>query len=129
MVAARSSASAVVVEGVTKRFGTTIALAGVDLDVAEGTVFGLLGPNGAGKTNVGSPAEIVEQVLAQRELFGEYQRQLFAVELGGLPERTVHEQLDFIGSDVLPVLRRELAAVPPVAPHGAVEPRGVARLP
>src|ERR1700748_1630704 len=41
---------AVHVEGVVKRFGATVALAGVDLDVDEGTVFGLLGPNGAGKT-------------------------------------------------------------------------------
>ena len=35
-----------------KRFGSTVALAGVDLEVAEGTVFGLLGPNGAGKTTL-----------------------------------------------------------------------------
>lgn len=34
--------STVHVEGVVKRFGTTTALAGVDLDVEEGTVFGLL---------------------------------------------------------------------------------------
>src|SRR5258705_7036715 len=52
MVAATPSASAVHVEGVTKHFGGTAALAGVDLDVPEGTVFGLLGPNGAGKTTL-----------------------------------------------------------------------------
>ena len=37
-------------EGLTKRFGTTQALAGVDLAVPTGTVLGVLGPNGAGKT-------------------------------------------------------------------------------
>jgi len=39
-------------EGVVKRFGATVALAGVDLAIPEGTVFGLLGPNGAGKTTL-----------------------------------------------------------------------------
>ncbi|MFI7430488.1 ATP-binding cassette domain-containing protein [Micromonospora sp. NPDC049836] len=37
-------------EGLVRRFGATTALAGVDLVVPTGTVFGLLGPNGAGKT-------------------------------------------------------------------------------
>ncbi|MGW1346868.1 ATP-binding cassette domain-containing protein [Kribbella sp. NPDC002412] len=37
-------------EGLTKRFGETVALAGVDLAVPTGSVLGLLGPNGAGKT-------------------------------------------------------------------------------
>src|ERR1700710_2321289 len=37
-------------EGLTKRFGTTQALAGVDLAARAGTVLGVLGPNGAGKT-------------------------------------------------------------------------------
>ncbi|SCL19990.1 ATP-binding cassette domain-containing protein [Micromonospora inyonensis] len=37
-------------EGLVRRFGATTALAGVDLEVPSGTVFGLLGPNGAGKT-------------------------------------------------------------------------------
>jgi ABC transporter DrrB family efflux protein len=48
----RSSRPAARVQGATKRFGATVALAGVDLEVPEGTVFGLLGPNGAGKTTL-----------------------------------------------------------------------------
>ena len=41
---------AVVVEGLTKSFGSVQALRGVDLAVQPGTVLGVLGPNGAGKT-------------------------------------------------------------------------------
>ncbi|QLQ37291.1 ATP-binding cassette domain-containing protein [Micromonospora robiginosa] len=37
-------------EGLVKRFGTTTALAGIDLAARRGTVLGVLGPNGAGKT-------------------------------------------------------------------------------
>jgi polyether ionophore transport system ATP-binding protein len=36
--------------GLTKRYGRTIALDGLDLDVDQGEVHGFLGPNGAGKT-------------------------------------------------------------------------------
>jgi ABC-2 type transport system ATP-binding protein len=36
--------------GLVKRYGEVTALAGLDLDVPQGTVLGLLGPNGAGKT-------------------------------------------------------------------------------
>jgi oleandomycin transport system ATP-binding protein len=41
---------AIEAEGLTKRFGSTTALAGVDLAVPSGAVVGMLGPNGAGKT-------------------------------------------------------------------------------
>jgi ABC-2 type transport system ATP-binding protein len=42
--------TAILVEGLEKRFGTVEALAGVDFAVDRGTILGLLGPNGAGKT-------------------------------------------------------------------------------
>jgi daunorubicin resistance ABC transporter ATP-binding subunit len=44
------SDSAILVEGLVKRFGDVVALNGIDFQVPTGTVFGLLGPNGAGKT-------------------------------------------------------------------------------
>jgi ABC-2 type transport system ATP-binding protein len=43
-------ASAVQTEGLTKRYGETLALDALDLDVKPGEVYGYLGPNGAGKT-------------------------------------------------------------------------------
>ena len=63
--------SAVHVEGVVKRFGKTTALAGVDLDVEQATVFGLLGPNGAGKTTlVRVLATLLAPDAGRAEVFG-----------------------------------------------------------
>jgi ABC transporter DrrB family efflux protein len=62
---------AVRVEGVVKRFGSTTALAGVDMEVPEGMVFGLLGPNGAGKTTlVRILATLLVPDAGQAELLG-----------------------------------------------------------
>jgi ABC-2 type transport system ATP-binding protein len=44
------SQHSVVAEGLVKRFGDTLAVDGVSLQVAEGEFFGFLGPNGAGKS-------------------------------------------------------------------------------
>jgi ABC-2 type transport system ATP-binding protein len=41
---------AVEIRGLTKRYGSVVALDGLDLSVPTGSVFGFLGPNGAGKT-------------------------------------------------------------------------------
>jgi ABC-2 type transport system ATP-binding protein len=40
----------VVTRGLVKRYPGTLAVAGMDLDIAQGEIFGLVGPNGAGKT-------------------------------------------------------------------------------
>ncbi|HLI39327.1 MAG TPA: ATP-binding cassette domain-containing protein [Streptosporangiaceae bacterium] len=45
-------AAAISVAGLRKSFGGTVVLDGIDLTVAEGTIFALLGPNGAGKTTI-----------------------------------------------------------------------------
>jgi len=43
---------AIAVAGLRKPFGDKVVLDGIDLTVAEGTIFALLGPNGAGKTTM-----------------------------------------------------------------------------
>lgn len=45
-----SAASAIEIRGLEKAYGAVWALRGVDLEVAQGQIFGFLGPNGAGKT-------------------------------------------------------------------------------
>ena len=55
---------AILVEGLTKRFGDLLALEGVDFEAPERSVFGLLGPNGAGKTTA---IRILATVLAPDE--------------------------------------------------------------
>ncbi|MFC5751201.1 ATP-binding cassette domain-containing protein [Actinomadura rugatobispora] len=44
--------TAIAVRGLRKSYGDKVVLDGLDLDVAEGTIFSLLGPNGAGKTTM-----------------------------------------------------------------------------
>ena len=60
--------------------------------------------------SVGSPQEVIEKTLTFREYFGDYQRQLFLIDHAGMPLPMVLKQLDLLGSEVVPVLRRELAA-------------------
>jgi putative FMN-dependent luciferase-like monooxygenase len=73
--------------------------------------------------SVGSPQQVIDRTLEFRARFGDYQRQLFNVDGMGLPHRTVLEQLDILGGEVLPVLREEFAAMRPAhVPDAPVHP-------
>ncbi|MFG6492470.1 LLM class flavin-dependent oxidoreductase [Microbacterium sp. P03] len=63
---------------------------------------------------VGSPQQVIDRYAGMRELYGDYQRQLFLMDHAGLPLKTVLEQLDILGGEVVPVLRKELAENRPV---------------
>ncbi len=73
---------------------------------------------------VGSPQQVIDRYAAMRDTFGDYQRQLFLMDHAGLPLTMVLEQIDFLGQDVVPVLRRELqkdrpSTVPDAPTHAA----------
>lgn len=58
---------------------------------------------------VGSPQEVIDKTLGFRDYVGDYQRQLYLLDHAGLPLKTVLEQLDLLGGEVVPVLREEFA--------------------
>jgi hypothetical protein len=62
---------------------------------------------------VGSPQQVIERTLGFRDYVGDYQRQLFLIDHAGLPLKTVLEQLDLLGEEVVPVLRAEFDALKP----------------
>jgi putative FMN-dependent luciferase-like monooxygenase len=78
---------------------------------------------------VGSPQEVIDRTLTFRDYVGDYQRQLFLIDHAGLPRSVVMEQLEMLGELVVPVLRREFAALrAPGIPEAPVHPRvGAAR--
>ncbi|KAA5838191.1 LLM class flavin-dependent oxidoreductase [Saccharopolyspora hirsuta] len=62
---------------------------------------------------VGSPQEVIDRTLSFRDYVGDYQRQLFLMDHAGLPLKTVLEQLDMLGEEVVPVLRKEFESLRP----------------
>jgi putative FMN-dependent luciferase-like monooxygenase len=59
---------------------------------------------------VGSPQQVIERTLTFADAVGDYQRQMFLIDHAGLPLSTVLEQMEILGSEVVPVLRREFEA-------------------
>lgn len=60
--------------------------------------------------SVGSPQEVIDKTLTFQEGFGDYQRQLFSLDSMGLPVEMALEQVELLGTEVVPVLRKEMAA-------------------
>ncbi|MEV0565087.1 LLM class flavin-dependent oxidoreductase [Dactylosporangium sp. NPDC050588] len=82
---------------------------------------------------VGSPQEVIDRTLSFREYVGDYQRQLFLLDHAGLPLKTVLEQLDILGEEVVPVLRKEFAVgrpahVPDAPTHESLKARQTAKV-
>ena len=75
---------------------------------------------------VGSPQQVIDRTLGFRDYVGDYQRQLFLMDHAGLPLKTVLEQLDLLGEEVVPVLRKEFAALKPA--HVPEAPTHTSRL-
>jgi len=111
---------AIVTQGLRRTFGDVVAVAGLDLAVAEGEIFGLVGPDGAGKTTTmrmltgtlppsGGSARVADcDVGREAERLKEhigYMSQRF----GLYPDLTVMENLVFY-ADIYGVPRREFAA-------------------
>ncbi|MFJ9367540.1 LLM class flavin-dependent oxidoreductase [Nocardia sp. NPDC101769] len=89
---------------------------------------------------VGTPEQVIERTLGFADNVGDYQRQLFLMDHAGLPLDMVLDQLEILGKEVVPVLRKEfearraagvpsdppthasLVAAGPDAPHHLVEP-------
>jgi putative FMN-dependent luciferase-like monooxygenase len=81
---------------------------------------------------VGSPQQVIERYAAMADSVGDYQRQLFLIDHAGLPHRTVLEQLELLGTEVVPELRRIAAArkpahVPDAPTHASRTAVAVAR--
>ncbi|GAA3894948.1 LLM class flavin-dependent oxidoreductase [Leifsonia kafniensis] len=75
---------------------------------------------------VGSPQEIIDRYAKMRDYYGDYQRQLFLMDHAGLPLKVVLEQLDILGEEVVPVLRKEFAtnrpaSVPDAPTHASLK--------
>ncbi|MGW5101774.1 LLM class flavin-dependent oxidoreductase [Streptomyces sp. NPDC004100] len=76
---------------------------------------------------VGSPVQVIEKTLNFRNYVGDYQRQLFLMDHAGLPLKTVLEQLDLLGEEVVPVLRKEFAVGRPADVPAAPTHRSLLR--
>ena len=79
--------SAIVLEGVTKRFGTHVAVNDLTLDVPTGSVYGFIGPNGSGKTTtIRMILHILLPDSGRVAVLGDHRTDVVRDKVGYLPE-------------------------------------------
>ena len=116
---------AVAVENVEKRFGATVALAGISFEAAAGELFGFVGPDGAGKTTLFRilatllvpdagrarvlGRDVVADMWALRPRIG-YMPGRFSL----YPDLSVAENLRFFASVFGTTVERERARIAPI---------------
>jgi ABC-2 type transport system ATP-binding protein len=83
--------SAIRAIGLSKRYGDTLALDGLDLEVREGEVYGYLGPNGAGKTTT-------TRLLLGLHRPSSGRAELFGVDAWGDPV-TAHRRVAYVAGE------------------------------
>jgi drug efflux transport system ATP-binding protein len=124
-------APAVVAESLEKRFGATIALAGVSFEVAAGELFGFVGPDGGGKTTLFRilatlmiphagrarvlGRDVVSDLWTLRRRIG-YMPGRFSL----YPDLSVAENLNFFASVFGTTVERERARIAPI--YSQIEP-------
>ena len=59
---------------------------------------------------VGTVEQVIERTMEFADWVGDYQRQLFLMDHAGLPLETVLRQIEILGTQVVPELRRRMAA-------------------
>ncbi len=97
---------AIEARGLVKRFDGTLAVAGIDLEVPEGAIYGVLGPNGAGKTTMlRMLLGIIDPDEGTRRVLGHERPRDVAGLIGYLPEERglypsmkAYEAIAFMGS-------------------------------
>jgi alkanesulfonate monooxygenase SsuD/methylene tetrahydromethanopterin reductase-like flavin-dependent oxidoreductase (luciferase family) len=62
-----------------------------------------------GMVFAGGPNEVADRILHLHEVLG-HSRQILQMDVGGMPQRTVLQSIELLGTDVLPQIRKELAA-------------------
>ncbi len=104
--AANTTAPSLLVEGVVKVYGNTVALRNVSLQVSGGEILGLLGPNGAGKTSlIRMLLDLTRPDQGRISVFGEPPSTRAREHIGYLPEerglypkQRVADVLTYLGS-------------------------------